>query len=182
MALMICLFGCATMNRPHVIARSDSHFPITAASKIALADRPQNDPQDEALNRSLLAALNQRGIRIVPQAEADFILTFQIEHNESVTWARQRNPSMIISGPYRTVVTEPLPLAEDKMERISYHSESLRLYLYPARRPGISGLTPAWEGYIEAGDQLRVKRATVLLRTLLDYFGKDFDGSSQLAQ
>ena len=56
----------------------------------------------------------------------------------------------------------------------------IRVQVYPTQQLLAGRFETAWDGYIEAGLRLRPEQRNLLLRTPLDYFGREFSGKVRL--
>jgi hypothetical protein len=55
-------------------------------------------------------------------------------------------------------------------------TQGIRLRLFVTNAEQSNRLQTAWEGYVAGGKKLPADKYDSLLRTLLDYFGEDFQG------
>lgn len=177
------LSGCAT--RPNLIARSGGSGVSTNDLKVAFIAQPHPRPEDQLLMRNVTSELGRRGFRLVESTNADFLiscgvednwLTRQVESRESLSGA-----NMTRSEPYfrypnglmeRRDAAPYTPSSEEGYIRV----QGIRMRVYSAESLRQRSFEMAWEGYVEAGLQLRPEQQPALLRALFDYFGHDFVG------
>jgi hypothetical protein len=186
LALAFLSTGCAT-QRPRVDTWRNPQYSPTPANKIALTDRPNPRPQDATLGRLLVAELQRKGFALVPSEQADYLLTYVV----SVSYDEEHRPVAT------TVVSAPSQAAWDDATMsqawhssvpptvyanpVIYRSRDLRLYLYTNPKTHSGNFQMVWQGDIAAGLTASAERDSVLVRTLLDYFGKDQNGRVDLA-
>jgi hypothetical protein len=60
--------------------------------------------------------------------------------------------------------------------------QGIRLQLFSRPRAPAGRPETAWEGYIDAGFKVSPEREPVLLKTLLTFFGKDYNGRARLVE
>jgi hypothetical protein len=175
-----------------VIAHRDPAYFPSVTNTITIAAHQQPRPEDAVVGESLKTELARRGFVVTTTEHADYVLAYWVEDN----W----NSMRIGNGVYQSIsdlpvgvitydgspVTETGSLtvgvtADGRMERYLI-TQGIRLELYPHTRTGGVNLTPAWTGYVEAGSQLRTNQTPALLRSLLEYFGKNFTGRAKLAE
>jgi hypothetical protein len=192
--LALLLTGCAS-NHPMMGARCGTGFSPTRTDKIALTLRPNPSTKDAELGRVLTAELKREGFNLVPQAEADYTLSYAVEDDSTETYVPQRD--FVVATPRQTAqelaasATPPppgfsrpppgfTPASFIGPTVVVYHNKGIRLYLYtnPKTHPG--GLEMAWSGCIEAGDRVSAKREPLLIEALLTHFGQDYIGSVNL--
>jgi hypothetical protein len=187
---VVVLNGCSSPNA-YVIARRDARFNLSNASKITLGEHSHPRESEEALRRDLVAALGERGIALVPPEQAEFTLTywlddswkpgkkFEYEGNPNMMFPRPMviPPPMGFGGPSTVIYQEPI-IMSPRVVAWPYYIQGIRLKVYPRTGDPALRLQAVWEGYIEGGDRVSKKRQPVLLRTLLDYYGQDFNGKA----
>jgi hypothetical protein len=179
--MLILSAGCAT-KLPMVSAVSYSQFTPVPTNAIALSTKANPNPEDEELNRVLIAELNRQGFNLVPYEKADYILTYAIEDE----WMEDREQS---------IIARPMPPAQTTAQMdwgtgtqtpgispvsvtttFTSQSKGIRLIVYtnPKRHPG--GLEIVWQGCIDSTQTLSSENETALIRTLLGYFGQNHEG------
>ncbi|NOS72335.1 MAG: hypothetical protein HOP33_20725 [Verrucomicrobia bacterium] len=187
---VVVLTGCSSPNA-YVIARRDARFNLSNASKIALGEHSHPREAEETLKRDLLAALTERGIALVPPEQAEFTLTYWLDDSwkPGKKFEYEGNPSMMFPRPMvipppkgfggsSTVIYQEPIITAPRVVDWPYYIQGIRLKVYPKTGDPALRLRSAWEGYIEGGDRVSKKRQPVLLRTLLDYYGQDFNGKA----
>lgn len=185
--------GCAS-KQAYVIARLDPQYSPTSSNKLALARQNQPRSEEQELSRALVAELERQGFQIVPQAEADYTLACWIENDwrTQKTIVRTVEPGLVLRGGVPT----QMPLAPGSPTQFYHHqlhhhqvarvvdeqvpAQGIRLRLYPRESPQAGRFQPAWDGYIDGGSKISLKRQPILLKTLLGYFGRDFNGRATL--
>lgn len=63
-----------------------------------------------------------------------------------------------------------------------FNSKEISLYLYTNPQKQAGGLKMVWQGTITAGKSVTAEQEHILVRTLLDYFGKNHSGRVDLVQ
>jgi hypothetical protein len=192
-SLVALLSGCAARS-PYVLARRDAGCNLTATSKIALASHAQPREAELALERALVSALHERGIDPGPPAQADFTLAYwlddswipgkKVEYYHQGRWTDicpQVSSGPMVIGPSGSVFDQESTELRQRVVDVPYYIQGIRLKLYPKSRAGVVSFQPAWEGYIAGGNRVSATREPALLRTLLRYFGEDFNGRAPLA-
>ena len=196
-SLFIISTGCASRTA-YVVARQDPQFNISANSKICLANHAQPRKSELDLLRDLEIALQELGITLVPSDQAEFTLTYwlddswkvgkKIEYYYNGAWqdtdpmthgTRYHETS---GGPYGAPLYQEFTSAPKRVVDSPYYIQGIRLKIYPKSSAGGVHYQTTWEGYIEGGNRVSQSREPVLLRTLLNYFGKDFNGHAPLAR
>ena len=177
--------GCAT-KRPMVSAGRYSQLSVTPTNTIALTTKVKPGRADTELNRILVAELQREGFNVVSYEIADYILAYTFEdewtenHQQSVT-ARQmpasQTTTQLMSGSQPT--DTPSAIADTSF---TSQTQGIRLVLYtnPKTHPG--GLQIAWQGCIDPGKNISSQNEPALIRTLLGYFGRDYNGPVNLAK
>lgn len=197
-ALWLALLGLGNGCASHttlVIARCDARFNLSAPHKIALAPHAQPRASELALQRALVAALQERGMAIVPPAEAEFTLTYWLDDSWKTgkkvvyyydgDWSDTHpmaQPGAVFMGSQGNLFYEDQRPIRQRVVDSPYYIQGIRLKLYPKTGPGAGQFQAAWEGYIEGGARVSRRREPVLLRTLLNYYGKDFNGRAPLVE
>jgi hypothetical protein len=203
-ALTVCVFtlstGCASRTA-YVVARQNAQYPLSAANKIAIADHAHPREEERVLRQSLLAELNQQGFELVAPDKAEYSLTYWIDEswkrgrmvvsNREGSWA---DPNLEAGSPLMPAVPpffgssgsafthgQPRPSIQHVVD-VPYATKGIRLKLFDQASMRSGRMQTAWDGYIEGGDRVTERREPVLLRTLLQYFGKDFTGRAKLVQ
>lgn len=184
--------GCASRTAL-VIARRDAQFNLSAASKISLAAHAHPRESELALQQTLITALHERGIEIVPPAQADFTLAYWLDDSwkpgKKVVyyydggWQNtypMAQPTFMYAGPQGQMLYEDQRPIRQRVVDSPYYIQGIRLKVYPKTGTNTDPFKAAWEGYIEGGKRVSHKRERVLLRTLLNYYGKDFAGRTAL--
>lgn len=195
--LTIVFTGCASRTA-YVVARLDPQFQISAKNKICLANHAQPRESELTLQRDLESALQEYGITLVPPDQAEFTLTYwlddswktgkKIEYYYNGAWqdsdpmAHDPGLSAPGIGKYDAPMYQEFTSVPKRVVDSPYYVQGIRLKLYPKNSNGGVQFQTAWEGYIEGGNSVSQSREPALLRTLLNYFGKDFNDHSPLAQ
>ena len=188
--LVILLAGCAT-HHPMVSTWPESQFSPTRADKIALTLRPQASPEDAELGRLLVDELNREGFHLVPIEKADYLMacgfTDELVEDQG-HWVTTTTPA---APPQTTaqIFTQPQPMlingstpASGVRQPVVFRSRGIWLFLYTNPKTNPGGLRIAWQGYITTGQIVTGERETLLLRTLLGYFGQEQHGPVNLNQ
>ncbi len=189
LSVIVVFTGCSSPNA-HVIARRDARFNLSNASKIT-GEHSHPREAEEVLKCDLVAALGERGIALVPPEQAEFTLTywlddswkpgkkFEYEGNPNMMFPRPMviPPPMGLGGPSTVIYHEPV-IAAPRVVDWPYYVQGIRLKVYPRTGDPALRLQAVWEGYIEGGDRVSKKREPALLRTLLNYYGHDFNGKA----
>ena len=187
---VVVLTGCSSPTA-YVIARRDARFNLSNASKITLAEHTHPRQSVELLKRDLVAALSERGITLVPLEQAEFTLTYWLDDSwkPGKKFEYEGNPKMIypraivvlpprgFGGPSTVIYNESV-IAAPRVVDWPFYVQGIRLKVYPRTGDPASRLQAVWEGYIEGGDHVSKKCEPVLLRTLLNYYGQDFNGKA----
>lgn len=184
--------GCASRTAL-VIARSDAQFNLSATNKISLAAHAQPRESELALQQALLTALQEHGIELVSPAQADFTLAYWLDDSwkpgkkviyyYNGGWQNtypMAQPTFISAGPQGQVMYENQHPIRQRVVDSPYYIQGIRLKIYPKTGVNADPFKAAWEGYIEGGSRVSQKREPILLRTLLNYYGKDFNGRAPL--
>ena len=138
--------------------------------------------------------LRQQGFHVVTSGEAEYTLTYWIDESwkrgkivvsdREGTWANPRDadtrlPSLPpFFGPPRPYYERSLGMQH--VLEVPYETKGIRLKLFHQASMRAGQMQTAWDGYIEGGDRVSEKREPVLVRTLLNYFGRDFVGEAKL--
>jgi hypothetical protein len=187
--------GCASRGA-YVFARQNAQYQLSATNQIAIADHAHPREEEQALRQALLAELEQQGFELVAPDKAEYTLTYWIDEswkrgklvvsNREGTWAY---PDSHFQGapPYFDPPGFPYPYGQPEpgiqhVIDVPYSTMGIRLKLFDQAGMRSGRMQTAWEGYIESGDRVSAKREPVLLRTLLQYFGRDFVGRAKLIQ
>ena len=192
-ALTIAVAGCA-QHSAYVLTRGNLQHPVSRADKIAVTAPGNSQSRTDELYRTLLAELEAGGFKVVSHAEADFHLVVLLDKNAH---------SGYVAPPPITHVAIPLdaiggsryyPTSPYSHQTASYtppeppvkvyrESEGIRLSLYPTRVQQPAHLQTAWDGFVDSGrNRVPRSRHHALLKTLLSYFGQDFDGRAKLVE
>ncbi|HLZ54762.1 MAG TPA: hypothetical protein VKS19_09820 [Verrucomicrobiae bacterium] len=183
--LVILMAGCATRH-PMVSTWHESEFSPTRADKIALTLRPRPSPEDAELGRLLVDELKREGFNLVPMEKADYLIAGTLT-DELVTDQQHRITTTVPAPPPQTtgqIMTLPSSSAsETSISRpVIFRNRGIRLFLYTNPKTNPSGLQIAWQGYIATGQPATAERETLLIRTLLGYFGQEQHGPVNLGQ
>lgn len=199
-ALTLAVAGCSSRTA-YVIARQNAQYQLCTTNRIVLSDPAQSRTEDQTLRKALLAVLHQRGFNVVTSDESEFTLTCWVDESWDRArkvissgegyWADTGFGSGYNSAPLPRPGIEPAgaiyiyPERDTAIQRVvevpySVKGIRLRLFRHDSEHPGRP--ETAWEGYIEGGDRVSEEREPILLRTLLNYFGKDFIGRAKLIQ
>lgn len=197
--LMACAFtavtGCASRTA-YVVARQNAQYRLSATNRIAIADHAHPREEETALRQALMAELRQQGFDLVAPDKAEFTLTYWIDEswkrgklvvsNRAGTWADPDSSYQNVP-PYFGPPGVPYPYAQpelgiQRVVDVPYSTMGIRLKLFDQASMRSGRMQTAWDGYVEGGDRVSEKREPVLLRTLLQYFGRDFVGRAKLVQ
>ena len=192
MCIGVMTTGC-TSRSAYVIARQNVRFPVSLTNKIALAEHAYPAPHEQSLRKTLMAQLRQQGCALVAPSEAEFTLTYWIDvswkrakivvSDREGTWADPANPGgrygYYSATPFGPAYSEP-SLSMQHVVEVPWETKGIRLKVFPQESMRAGNLQTAWDGYIEGGDEVSEQREPILVRTLLDYFGKDFSGRAKL--
>jgi hypothetical protein len=192
---MITLVTGCTSGTAYIIARKNTQYVWNATSKIAIADQAYPREEDQGLRQVVLTALLQQGLDLVAPGNADYTLAYWIDES----WKTGKKLVTDRSGYWWDPIREPGPplarnippilgqpgfgvayreiIPQQRVVDAPYAIKGIRLKLIPR-----SSLQTAWDGYIEAGTQVAEDREPLLLRTLLNYLGKDFVGRAKLVK
>lgn len=188
--LVPLLTAACSSSSAYVNARRHPGCTFTAASRIAIAPHREPRIEEQVLQQALQLELQSQGFQLVDAADADFTLACWIEEawkpGKQVVYVRRAGmrgiqlaqPLLLPGGDFGSMN----PTFTPRIVNAPYNVQGIRLKLLPARAGGSERFRPAWEGYIEGGATVRARREAVLLRTLFQYFGRDFDGQSPLAK
>jgi len=137
-------------------------------------------------------ALERSGFALVPALKADYFLTYVFSENtEEHVWKELQpvDPMMtMMPGMSLTPQTTSQIIARPIIPQPSvpvfrtqeYRTKDIRLFLYPNPKNVASGLQLAWLGTIAVGKSASPEREFAMLKTLLIYLGKDFNGRVEL--
>ena len=162
-----------------------SSFSPTPTNSIALKMSIANARPEEAETGRLLAAeLKREGFVVVPEEQADYLLSYVVsgnleQHILSNTLSGQsptQETSQTVNGPATLYVYSGV----EKSYQIQVRDIRLFLYTNPATNP--RGLQLVWQGTITIGKDNSVQGEQALLRTLLHYFGKIENDKVDLVQ
>jgi len=189
---VVIIVGCSSTTA-YVIARRDVRFNLSSTSKIVLGEHAQPREAEEVLRRDLVAALDERGVTLVPPEQAEFTLTYWLDDswkpgkkfvdegnpNQMFPRSIMTSPLVRLGGPSTVIYRESI-INHPRVVEWPYYIQGIRLRVYPKTSDPALQLQAVWEGYIEGGDHVSKKREPVLLRTLLNYFGQDFQGKAPI--
>lgn len=192
LALLPFLTSACSSSKAYVTARSQPQSSFTPASRIAVAPHAAPRREEQVLQQALQLELSRQGFQVVPADQADFILTYWIEEawkpGKQVIypvddWPASLPPPLppILAGAPAGIAYSPHYEPAPRIVDAPFNVQGIRLKLFPAHGTGADQLRPAWEGYIEGGAIVRAKREAVLLRTLFQYFGRNFEGRARFA-
>jgi hypothetical protein len=191
MALAALSPGCASTAPTDTLitAQRNPDFSPARTDTICLSQQLDPRPEDAALRSALTAELARENFNIVTNTDADYTLAGVIEDDSTVEPVRQTTPAYtypnpMLAGPFLARPMTPEgqentgePSLESATVQTDYvHVNSgIRLYLFanPKKHPGMQ---IAWEGCIAAGKTVSAEREPLLVKTLLGYFGKDYNG------
>jgi hypothetical protein len=187
-ALVILLAGCATRH-PLVSTWTESHASPTRADKIALTLRPRPSPEDAELGRLLVDELKREGFNLVPIEKADYLMACALTDE----WVEDPRQQITINTPAAPPQTTGQILSQSEsfassapVSRVSrpvvFRHRGIRLFLYTNPKTNPGGFQIAWQGYITAGQPVTAERETLLIRTLLGYFGQEQHGPVNLSR
>jgi hypothetical protein len=184
---MILLTGCASTDVARVTTTRDSSFTLTKASKIAMAGRGQDNSSETDLGQTLTTELRNAGFQIVPQSEAEFILAYWVEDSwaqiKTTDYSATQLPLEQRMPPpnCRTAVFDPPVTPAPRSVTTSVGKKGIRLRLYPSANTSTNRFITVWDGYIDTGFKLSSDQSK-LLRTLLEHFGQDYNGSVKISR
>ncbi|HEV2434742.1 MAG TPA: hypothetical protein VG077_01980 [Verrucomicrobiae bacterium] len=187
-ALVILMAGCAT-HHPLASTWHESQFSPTRADKIALTLRPQPSPEDAELDRLLVGELKREGFNLVPIEKADYLMAGTMS-DELLEDPRQQITINTPAAPPQTtgqILSQSESLASSvPASRVSrpvvFRQRGIRLFLYTNPKTNPGGFQIVWQGYIVTGQTVTAERETLLIRTLLGYFGQEQHGLVNLIQ
>jgi len=130
--------------------------------------------------------LKREGFNLVPMEKADYLIAGTLT-DELVTDQQHRITTTVPAPPPQTtgqIMTLPSSSAsETSISRpVIFRNRGIRLFLYTNPKTNPSGLQIAWQGYIATGQPATAERETLLIRTLLGYFGQEQHGPVNLGQ
>jgi hypothetical protein len=191
--LVLALLSCTTIfsacaTRTSVVAHANPHYTPTFASPIAMPERRLNSTQETQLCEVIKAEFGRRGVQFVPPVDSEYSLAFWIEENQEQ--GPQMPPTVL---PYnKSFISDPLlpqygyGRSQVGMQQISMQPvespprdltyTGIRLKLYVSHPANTNEIETAWDGFIDGGMRMSSEEYDRLVRTLLDYFGKDFKG------
>lgn len=187
--LIILMAGCATRH-PVVSTWHQSEFSPTRADRIALTLRPRPSPEDAELGRLLVDELKREGFNLAPIEKADYLMACTLTDElveDRQHWITTTVPAPPPQTTAQIMAQSPAPPsssipAASISRPVIFRNRGIRLFLYtnPKNNPG--GLQIAWQGYIATGQPATAERETLLIRTLLGYFGQEQHGPVNLSQ
>ncbi len=195
LVIVVLLAGCAGRTT-RILAWSHSKDLVTAPQRVALAPHAKPTPTEATLRAHLVAELERRGFEMVATTNADYTFAYWLEeswkpgrrveyynHGRWTTVYPMAAPLPVTVGPWGTVYEQEAGIVRQRVVDYPYDIQAIRLKLFPgATHPSRADpLTPIWEGYIEGGSKISARHQAQLLRTLLNYLGKDFDGRARFA-
>ncbi len=184
------LTGCATSG-PQVNTWRDTQFSPTMTNTIAMTDRPKPTAEDAQLGQILVTEMQRAGFDFVPAAQADYLLTYVTDNltdeqpylqslpQESLASNRPLTPQT--SGQILETYNAPSSRTVT-LKTFVFRSKEISLYLYTNPQKQAGGLKMVWQETITAGKSVTAEQEHILVRTLLDYFGKNHSGRVDLAQ
>jgi hypothetical protein len=194
--LALLLAGCAGRTTS-VTAWANPKYSVTAPQRLALSPHTKPSPAETTLRMHLIAELERRGFELVAPTNADYTLTFWLEdswkpgkrveyyyHGQWTTIYPMTTRQPIAIGPWGDVYESEPAFIRKRVVDFPFPIQGIRLKLFPGatRHPEAHPLDLVWEGFIEGGTKVSAQREPQLLRTLLDHFGKDFNGVIRLPQ
>jgi hypothetical protein len=197
LVLVLAFFSCGcTTNHPLVNTWRNPQFTPSTTNTLALTLRPNPSPEDAELGRMVLVELQRSGFALVPNVEADYLMTYVFSENtEEHVWEEPR-PAV---NPMKTAMIPNLPLTPQTTSQIfeqslrsqptgnvfrtsEYHYKDIRLFLYTNPKKNASGMQLVWQGTITVGNSTSPERELAMLKTLLNYLGKDYNGRVELTR
>jgi hypothetical protein len=181
--------GCVSHRRNfNVVAHAKLPAPLTTNQPLALAATAVGSEPELQLRADLRAELERRGFQFVPTAQADFTVACWLEDS----WKPGKRVQYYNHMTGKWVADEPMlaypignafdyppdyPTRKRVVSEPVYY-QGIRVKVYPTARQlaGTNQLEAVWDGYIEGGAKVRPGHQPILLRTLLEYFGTNFDG------
>jgi len=186
--LLLIAAGCAS-NHPVVGAWGRPGLAPQRTDKIALTARPNPNDADAQLGRMLVPELQAAGFVMVPVEEADYLLAYAVEDDATVerghkTVLAPSKPAFNHPQTTQQIVDQNLARRQPENLRVptTYVDErqGIRLYLYTNPKTHSGKFNLAWSGCIDAGEKVSAEREPLLIRTLLGYFGKAYNGTVDL--
>ena len=182
--LAILSAGCAT-QRPQVETWCNPQYSPTPTDKIALTDRHDPSPQEEALSRLLVTELQNEGFALTSPDQADYLINCIFdESTERKQVISHSGYNLAIQGPSTPQTAEqaramsylPLPPPPDRTTTYSFTSKSILLHLYTNPKTHAGKFQMVWQGSINVDQSVPAGGEEILLKTLLGHFGKNQNG------
>jgi hypothetical protein len=181
--------GCVSHRRNfYVVARTTRSVPLNPNQALALTPSVTSSEAELQLRTDLRAELERRGFQFGPAAQAEFTVACWLEDSwkpgKRVLYYNRMTDTWMVDEPMTSY-----PISYDLDYRPGYptrmrvvsepvYYQGIRVKVYPTARQlaGTNQLDAVWDGYIEGGAKVRPGHQPILLRTLLEYFGANFDG------
>jgi hypothetical protein len=181
--------GCVSHRRNfNVVAHTKLSVPLSTNQPLTLTATADSSESELQLRANLRAELERRGFKFVPTAQADFTVACWLEDS----WKSGKRVQYYNHMTGKWVADEPMlgypignafdyppdyPTRKRVVSEPIYY-QGIRVKVYPTARQssGLNPLEAVWDGYIEGGAKVRPGHQPILLRTLLEYFGKNFAG------
>jgi len=154
--LIILSTGCAT-QLPLVQTWRDPQFSPTPTDKIALTDRQDPSPQEEALSRLLVTELQSEGFALTSPDQADYLINCifdesterkQVVSHSGYNQTTHGPPTPQTAEQARAMSYLPLPPPPDRTTTYSFTSKSILLHLYTNPKTHAGKFQLAWQGSI----------------------------------
>jgi hypothetical protein len=188
---LVVIFGSGCLSHRknfNVVAQTKLPAPLTTNQALALTATATGSEPELQLRTDLRAELERRGFQFVPAAQADFTVACWLEDS----WKPSKRMQYYnrITGTWTMddpMISQPVgnnfdyrefyPTRKRVVSEPVYY-QGIRVKVYPTARQssGPNPLDAVWDGYIEGGAKVRPGHQPILLRTLLEYFGSNFDG------
>ena len=141
----------------------------------------------------VLAELQQSGFALVPDAEADYLMTYVFSENtEEHVWKEPRpavdlmkTPSVPLTPQTTSQIFEQSLRSQptgNVFRTSDYHYKDIRLFLYTNPKRSADGMQLVWQGTITVGNSTSPERELTMLKTLLNYLGKDYNGRVEVTR
>lgn len=181
--------GCLSHRKNfHVAAHTKLLAPLTTNHALALTASAGSSESELQLRTNLRAELERRGFKLGPTTQADFTVACWLEDSwkpgKRVQYYNRMTDTWVVDDPMSSY-----PISYDLDYRPGYptrtrvvsepvYYQGIRVKVYPtARQPsGPNPLDAVWDGYIEGGAKVRPGHQPILLHTLLEYFGTNYEG------
>jgi hypothetical protein len=182
---VVLLAGCATKH-PSVDTWRNPQFAPTPTNTFALTLRPNPTKEDAALGRMVVDELQRDGFSLVPVERADYLLTYVVSKTtEEHLWVDHTPPAAMLASAQTTgqiIMQSSLSGSVNEVRISHYLAKDIQLFLYTNPKTNPAGFQLIWQGTINLDNYASPERELTLLKTLLQYFGKDKNGPVDLVQ